>query len=416
MLSKVWTRSHTNGSAAVLAIAAACGAASTRTATPVANNPTPAPVASSVAPSSNVDTWGAVVGAGDRASDNNSLGDRAGDRNVNLLPRPALAPQTPTLPLRSALWPLPRRPQEVPWLPPSPKQQPCQRALNNYWRAWCLYRSGEYQKAIHQMARSLGALDPIYATAARIDFATMVGYHPDPRWLIEHLNVLASSDSEALDAVIASLLMLGRLDDAKLLETAQTAVPNPDQHRLRRCERHGQRLQLAGPLTARSLLNQPRPDPICATIHHLECAAALQAPASAKLTPREFWVLCGFSSWDQPELSAEFRLNADYITWDITEHSADTWYRTAADAAQLLALEPAAEAMFEAALRNYVAVAACSAQVETKTAALMRPYLQYLDLHYRSAPTYLHRLTSITAENCAAIQAELHAAAVASPP
>ena len=382
-----------NTSATVLVLAA-CAAAKA----PTTHNPSP-PAVDVATPSSN-DTWSRV--------------DKSVNHNVsaNLLPRPTLAPQSPTLPLRTALWPLPRQPQEVPWLPTSPTQQPCQRGINNYWRAWCLYRSGEYQKAIHQMARSLGASDATYATAARIDFATMAGFHPDPRWLLEHLTVLANGDREALDAVIASLLMLGKFDAANQLETALTQ----DTHRLRVCERQGRRLQIAAPLDARSQLDQPRPYPICATINHLECAAALQAPASANLSAQEFWVLCSFSRFDQPELSAQFNLSADYITWDSADRSATTWYQTTANAARLLPLDPAAEPMFEAALRNYIAVAGCSTRAHAETPKLVQPYLQYLDLHYREAPAYLHRLTSITSDNCAAIQAELRAAPVASPP
>lgn len=399
MATEVFSTSRAYASGLLLVLLAACSAAKA----PIAHNPTHSPLAAEVATPFGNDAWSPVGQTADRK------------RNINLLPRPTLAPQSPTLPLRTALWPLPRRPQETPWLTAIAPQQPCQRSLNNYWQAWCLYRSGEYQKAIHQMALSLGARDPTYATAARIDLATMAGFHPDPQWLIEHRNGLAASDREAFDAVIASLLMLGKLDQANALETALIAGAD-DTHRLRVCERQGRRLQIAAPLDARSRLEQPRPNPICATINHLECAAALQAPASAKLSAQEFWILCGFSRFDQPELSAQFNLSADYITWDVADSSADTWYRTAADATELLALAPAAEPMFEAALRNYIAVAGCISRAQTETAKLVQPYLQYLDLHYRTAPAYLHRLTSITAENCAAIQAELRAAPVASPP
>mgnify|MGYP006943057783 CR=1 FL=1 len=289
--------------------------------------------------------------------------------------------------------------------------------LPNYWRAWCVYRSGDYHGGMRIMVQSLGALDAAYADAARDDLGAMVAFRSDVAWPIENLASWRRLDPLATDAVIASYLMLDKLNagqvlEARLLdfETALQVQAAP------RCERRSRALHSYAPVDTATLLANPRTDGYCFQTYNAECLVALQSATTLHLRGGEFLRLCRNTVVDSSRFEEPLLLLGDYLQWnDYIEHRSN-WRAVADRALTVVQSDPTALATFDAALRNYVLTLDCATTSDIEHVdTLVTGYQMYLDKRHLPAPAHLQRLHTIKAANCAAIQAELAAAVVASP-
>jgi hypothetical protein len=289
--------------------------------------------------------------------------------------------------------------------------------LPNYWHAWCLYRSGDYQGGMRAMVQSLGALDHEYAAAARTDLGAMVAFRSDVAWPIESLATWRSLDPLATDAAIASYLMLGKLNagqalEARLLDFEQTLqVRTPP-----RCERRGRAIHSYAPVDTATLLASPRVDGYCFQTYNAECLAALQSAATLHLRSGEFLRLCHLTVVDSSRFEEPLLLLGNYLQWnDYIEHRSN-WRVVVDRALTVVQTDPTALATLDAALRNYVLTLDCETTSDIEHVdTLVTGYQMYLDKRHLPAPAHLQRLHTIKAANCTAIQGELAAAVVAPP-